>query len=469
MTKNGWRRALLVSVIGVLLGTLPGSAGAAGFQLFEQNASGLGNAYAGQAAAAEDASAIYFNPAGLTRLPRGQVVGALHLIKPSITFNNDGSCTPYVGTGVGTSTCPFGPHGNLGHVAGGDGGDAGDLSVVPNAYLSWEILPSTGWLGIGVNVPFGLQTEWEADWVGRFQAIKSVVETININPTVAWKINQVLSIGAGISAQRLDAELSQAVSYRAVALSTGIGAIIAGTPGGAEGVLNLSADDWAWGWNVGVMVHISPAIRLGLAYRSRLKFTVTGDATFGNRPAALSAVPNVADTNVEADITLPDTVSVAVAYQPHPQLQFLVDYTWTGWDAIQDVTVVRTSGPLHGQPLTNVALRFENSWRVGVGANYQLTPQWKLRGGIAFDTSPVQDAFRTPRLPDEDRTWLATGAQWAFAPYAALDFGLAYLFVKDASSRLVNQETATSIPRGSLVGNYEANVWILGAQMRWSF
>ena len=219
MTKNGWRRALLVSVIGVLLGTLPGSAGAAGFQLFEQNASGLGNAYAGQAAAAEDASAIYFNPAGLTRLPRGQVVGALHLIKPSITFNNDGSCTPYVGTGVGTSTCPFGPHGNLGHVAGGDGGDAGDLSVVPNAYLSWEVLPSTGWLGIGVNVPFGLQTEWEADWVGRFQAIKSVVETININPTVAWKINQVLSVGAGISAQRLDAELSQAVSYRAVALS----------------------------------------------------------------------------------------------------------------------------------------------------------------------------------------------------------------------------------------------------------
>jgi long-chain fatty acid transport protein len=104
-----------------------------------------------------------------------------------------------------------------------------------------------------------------------------------------------------------------------------------------------------------------------------------------------------------------------------------------------------------------------------VGANYQLTPQWKLRGGFAFDKTPVQDAFRTPRLPDEDRTWLATGAQWAFAPYAALDFGLAYLFIKDASSRLVNQETATSIPRGSLVGHYEANGWILGAQLRWSF
>jgi long-chain fatty acid transport protein len=469
MTKNGWRRALLVSAIGALLGMLPGSARAAGFQLFEQNASGLGNAYAGQAAAAEDASTIYFNPAGLTRLPRGQVVGALHLVKPSSTFSNNGSCTPYVGTGVGTSTCPFGPNGNLGHVAGGTGGDAGDWSVVPNAYLSWEVLPSTGWLGLGVNAPFGLTTAWDADWVGRFQAIKSEVQTININPTVAWKINHIFSVGAGVSAQRLDTELTQAVSYRAVALATGIGAIMAGTPAGAEGVLKLSADDWAWGWNVGVMAQVSPAMRLGVSYRSRLTFTVKGEATFGNRPAALSVVPNVADGTVKADITLPDTLSVAVAYQWLPQLQLLADYTWTRWDAIQDLTVVRTSGPLSGQMLTRVALRFKNSWRVGLGANYQLTPQWKLRGGFAFDQAPVPDAFRTPRLPDEDRTWLAAGAQWAFAPHTALDFGLAYLFVKDASSNLVNQETATSVPRGSLVGNYETNVWILSAQIRRSF
>src|SRR5499426_2278738 len=469
MTKNGWRRALLVSAIGVLLGTVPGSASAAGFQLMEQNASGLGNAYAGQAAAAEDASAIYFNPAGLTHIPRGQVVGALHLVKPSTTFSNDGSCTPYVGTGVGTSTCPFGPNGNLGHIAGGNGGDAGDWSVVPNAYLSWEVLPSTWWLGIGVNAPFGLKTEWDADWVGRFQAIKSEVQTININPTVAWKINNLFSVGAGFSAQHLDAELTQAVSYRAVALSTGIGAIIAGTPAGSEGVFKLSADDWAWGWNAGVMVNFSPETRLGVSYRSRINFTVEGDATFGSRPTALSVVPNVADGNVKADIELPDTLSVAVAHQLNAQLQLLADYTWTRWDSIQDLTVVRTSGPLSGQTLTSLALHFKNSWRVGVGANYQLTPQWKLRGGFAFDKSPVQDAFRTPRLPDEDRFWLAAGAQWAFSPNAALDFGLAHLFVKDASSNLVNQETATSVPRGSLVGTYEANVWILSAQMRWSF
>src|SRR5215475_11994401 len=124
MTKNGLRQVLLVSAIGVLLGMLPGSASAAGFQLMEQNASGLGNAYAGQAAAAEDASAIYFNPAGLPNTGHGQVLGALTLVRPSSKFDNGGSCTPYVGTGVGTSTCPFGPNGNLGHAAGGNGGDA---------------------------------------------------------------------------------------------------------------------------------------------------------------------------------------------------------------------------------------------------------------------------------------------------------------------------------------------------------
>jgi long-chain fatty acid transport protein len=254
-----------------------------------------------------------------------------------------------------------------------------------------------------------------------------------------------------------------------VALATGIGAIIAGTPAGSEGVFKLSADDWAWGWNAGVMVHFSPVTRLGVSYRSRINFTVEGDATFGSRPMALSVVPNIADGNVKADIELPDTLSVAVAHQLNSQLQLLADYTWTRWDSIQDLTVVRTSGPLSGQTLMSLALHFKNSWRVGVGANYQLTPQWKLRGGFAFDKSPIQDAFRTPRLPDEDRIWLAAGAQWAFSPNAALDFGLAHLFVKDASSNLVNQETATSPPRGSLVGTYEANVWILSAQMRWSF
>jgi long-chain fatty acid transport protein len=469
MTTNALRRAVLLGVVCALLGAWHGRAGASGFQLMEQNASGLGNAYAGQAAAAEDASTIYFNPAGLTDTGYGQVVGALTLVKPSSRFENGGSCTPYLGTGVGTSTCPFGPNGNLGHAAGGNGGDAGDWGGIPNLYASWEVLRSTLWLGVGVNAPFGLKTDWDANWIGRFAAIKSEVQTININPTVAWKINDMFSVGAGFNAQRLDAELTQAVSYRAVALATGIPTIIAAVPAGSEGIFKLSADDWAWGWNVGVMVNLGPATRLGLSYRSRLKYTVEGKGTFGDRPAALSLVPNVGDSHVKADIELPDTASVALSHRITPQLQLLADFTWTGWDSIQDVKIVRTDGALSGQTLSTLALHFKDSWRIGLGANYQLTPQWKLRGGVAFDKTPVRDGFRTPRLPDEDRTWLAAGAQWAVTPTTTIDLGAAYLFVKNASSNLANQDTATSPPRGSLVGNYDANVWIVGGQVRWSF
>jgi long-chain fatty acid transport protein len=286
---------------------------------------------------------------------------------------------------------------------------------------------------------------------------------------VAWKINNAVSVGAGLNAQRLSAELSNAVSYRAVALASGIGAIIAGTPAGSEGVATVEGDDWGWGWNAGVVVNFSPATRLGVSYRSRIEYSLDGDVTFGNRPAALGAVPQVADGSVTADIELPDTFSLALSHQADPRLQLLADWTWTGWDSIQDLTIVRTSGPLAGQTLTSTALRFKNSWRAGLGANYQLNPAWKLRAGAAYDTTPVQDEFRTPRLPDADRTWLAVGAQWHFAPQAALDFGYAYLFIKDASTNLPNQETAASAPRGSLVGNYEANAQILSAQIRWSF
>lgn len=464
-----WSRKAAPVAGAIVLVVAAGNAGAAGFQLFEQNASGLGNAYAGQAAAAEDASTIYFNPAGLTRLRGTQAVAALNLIKPAVDFRNSASCAPFLGVGAGTSGCPLGPNGNLGHAFGGDGGDAGDLAAVPNVYASWEAVPNRLWIGLGINAPFGLKTEWDADWVGRFHAIKSEVKTINVNPTLAWKINDVVSVGAGVSLQRLSAELSNAVSYRAVALASGNAALIGATPAGAEGVATVEGDDLGWGWNVGATFDLAPATRLGVSYRSKVDYTLEGDVRFGSRPAALGAVPQVADGGVTAEIELPPMFSIALAQQLGARWQLLVDWTWTGWDSIRDLTIVRASGPLAGQTLTSTALRFDNSWRAGLGLNWQASPEWKLRAGVAHDNTPVQDAFRTPRLPDADRTWLALGAQWAFAPNAALDFGYVHIFARDATSNLPNQESVTSAPRGSLVGTYEANVDIISAQLRWRF
>lgn len=458
MNKGFLRPSLLAASVASIFTLTAGQVQAAGFQLAPQNGSGLGNAYAGQAAAAEDASTVWFNPAGMTNIRGRQAVGAINLIKPSDEFSNSSSTTP--------SLPAAGPLGNLGHALGGNGGDAGDLAAVPNAYLSWELQPNKLWLGIGLNVPFGLKTEWDSDWVGRFHAIKSEVQGINVNPSIAWKVNEMFSLGGGINIMKFDAELTNAVSYRAAAVGAAavVGpGILAGVPAASEGVGKVEGDDWGWGWNIGAMINFSPATRLGIAYRSEIDFTLEGDAKFSNRPAALNAI--VPDGDIEADVDLPATFYLALSHQVNRQWQILADYTWTGWDSIQDLTIKRTNGTT----LTSTPLNFKNSWRVGLGANYQLNDVWKLRFGVAYDETPVQDEYRTPRLPDQDRTWLAVGAQYVMSKQLAFDFGFAYLFIDDSPSNLPNQDTPTSAPKGRLVGEYEASVAILSAQVRYSF
>lgn len=464
MQRRGFGGTLVSAAVGAALAALAGNATAAGFAIGTQNASGLGNAYAGASATAEDASTIWYNPAGMTRLPGRQAVGSLNALKPETKFSSDTSRTTLpalITTGLTDN-----------------GGDAGDWAFVPDGYLSWQLTPEV-WVGIGLSAPFGLTTEWDSGWVGRFHAIKSDVLTVNINPSIAWKVNEMFSVGAGINAMYIDAELSNAVDYSAIAFSQGgaaglgalaapgacpgaqTGAVAAGGGRNCEGVATVKGDDWAWGWNLGAMFNVSKDTRIGVTYRSTVTQKLGGDVNFSNRPAILAA--GLPDGGVSAEIKLPDSASIGLAHT-FGRFQILADYTWTGWDSIQNLTVVRSSGAT----LSNTPLRFKDSWRVGLGLNYQLNDQWKLRFGTAYDQTPVQDEYRTPRLPDESRVWLAVGAQWQFSKQGALDFGYAHEFVDDASSQLLSA-TPPSAPQGNLYGTYKLNVNILGAQLRYSF
>jgi long-chain fatty acid transport protein len=468
MEKHEAQLCTIATALGVALCGVQDASRAAGFQLFDQNASGLGYAYAGQAANPEDASVTFFNSAGMTEIRDGQFVGSLQFVKPTTEFKDGGSCAPYVGANVGTSACP--PPGlSLGHSLGGTGGDAGTLAALPGLYLSYEALTDRLWVGLAGNAPFGSSTEWDSDWMGRFHAIRSEIKTFNFNPTVAWKINNLVSIGGGASARYLSAELSNAVSYRAVALASGVPAIIGGTSAGSEGVATVKGHDWGYGWNLGIMLNPLPTTHVGIAYRSRIAYRVEGDVTFDNRPVALASVPQVADSSVRADIKLPETLAIAATHQATPQLQLLADATWTGWSSIQNFTVVRTSGTLAGQVLSSTPLRFRDTWRTALGVGVQLDPAWKLRVGTAYDQGAATNQYRTPRLPDSDRIWLAIGAQWKPGPAWALDFGYAYVIIKDGASSLANQDTATSAPAGSLAGTYQGHAHVLGAQGRFSF
>ena len=209
-----FRKIIALSVSAALVGTST-TASAAGFALIELNASGMGNAYAGQAASAQDASTIFFNPAGMTQLPGRQVVGAIHAISPQANFNNAGT----------TTLAPLQTR------LGSNGGDAGGLAFVPNMYLSWQLTPRV-FVGAGVNVPFGLKTDYSPEWMGRFHGITSEVRTINVNPSIAFKVSDALSLGFGINYQRVEATLTNAVNYSAAAFGAGGAPLLTAIGGG---------------------------------------------------------------------------------------------------------------------------------------------------------------------------------------------------------------------------------------------
>ena len=452
----------------LLMTAFAGSAGAAGFQLLEQNASGLGNAYAGSAAVAADASTIFFNPAGLTYLPGMQIAGAVNVIDVDTRFSNRNSTNPALIT-----------------TAGSNGGQAGGLASVPSLYFSMPL--NSQWsIGLGINAPFGLKTEYDTNWQGRFYAVTSDVKTLNINPTVAFKVNDKLSLGVGARWQKLDARLTSAVNTGGAVCSN---ATFLGFGGGAAcagGFLNnyesfaeLKGDDTAWGYNLGAMFQLSDATRIGLSYRSAIKYTVTGRATFQNpmvtTAGGLNPVANAViagglyNGGIKLGIKVPDTWIFSGEHKLSDRWELLSDVSWTGWGKIPKLDAVRTDGALSGTILSHTQENWRNTWRVALGANYQYSDDLKLRIGTAYDQSPVnQDNYRTPRLPDNNRWWLAFGAQYKLSKTGMVDIGYSHLFIHD-STISDNGQGVDTASKGLIDGKYSSAVDILAVQYTHNF
>jgi len=410
-------------------------ASAAGFQLLEQNASGLGNAYAGTAAVAEDASTIFFNPAGMTELKSREFSVGVDFVRPSFEFSDSGSTF---------LTQPFPVA-----ASGADADDAGDWAVVPNAYLSWALTDRL-YVGVGIGAPFGLVTEYNDDWIGRAHALKFDIKTININPSIAFKVNDMVSVGFGLNWQRMEAEYLRAATvltppFAAAGLSTT--------------TVKLDADDDSWGWNAGVLVKVSPTTKLGLSYRSTIEHKLEGSLSADGTAAA--AIPT---TDASAKVKLPDTVIFSVAQQLSDRWEMLSDVSWTGWSSIQSVDIYSAATP--GTPVQSLETKFRDTWRIALGANYVLDDNWKLRFGVAYDQTPVRSqSERLVSLPDANRTWLSVGAQWKQKDVGRVDLGLAYLIID--KTRINNDQQSDG--RGLVRGEYDSSVLILGAQYSMAF
>lgn len=401
----------------LLLGFATGHASAAGFQLLEQNASGLGNAYAGSAAAAENASTIFFNPAGMTYLAGRQYSLGLNAVRPSFEFANRGSLNPTAFGG--------------GPAAGGNGGDAGDWAYLPNGYLSWALSRDL-YAGVGVGAPFGLKTEYDPGWIGRYQSIKFDVKTLNINPSVAYRVSNAVSLGFGLNWQKFEAEyLRQATPASQV---------------------KLNADDDAWGWNVGALFQVSPATRFGVSYRSAVKQSLEG---------SLSGALNVP---AGVEVELPDTFLLSVFHALSERWGLMGDLSRTGWSSIQKLDIVNRST---GAVVDTLTLKWRDTWRVAIGASYEYNSAWKLKSGIAYDQSPVSDPqYRPVSLPDNNRVWLSIGAQYKPTRDAALDIGFAYLYMKDPG---IDNNGDSQLTKGLVSGSYKDSGSILGIQYSRSF
>ena len=465
--KYQHRRFLYQSALALAFAGATVPASAAFFQLQENNASGLGNAFAGGTAIAEDASTVWYNPAGMTRLKGQQVVVAGHYIDPKFKASVNSASTAAILGGSNIS---------------GGGGDAGESAFVPNLYYTRSINSDFS-IGAGISAPFGLATEYDSTWAGRYYALRSEIKTVNVNFAGAYKLNEVVSVGAGINYQKLDSELTQAVDFATICNAAGQSATCGGGAGynpntnPLDGQASVVADGTAWGYNLGLLTQLENDLRIGIAFRSRLEHSLSG--SFGvTRPVTASAITNGAlaavanglglvNSGAEADVILPASLSIS-AYAPlGSRWTVMADVTRTYWNLLPELRIQFDSS----QADSVVTLNLKDAYRYSVGATYKTSGAWMFRGGIALDESPVaSESEATPRLPDADRLWLSAGAGLQLSPTLSFDFGYVYIKVDDPEIRMTaGGPGSENFVRGNLSVDYTGSVHVVSAQARWVF
>lgn len=430
---------------------LPGAAAAfalisaglygAGFGIMENAASGMGSAYASGGAAAEDASTVWFNPASMTLLPGQNIVGALNIVIPSADFTNDGST-------FADGSPMSGPNSNS------------DIpALIPTFYYTGQISDRL-FAGLSINAPFGLVTHYDDDWVGRYHAVKSDLKTVNINPALAYKIDEHWSVGGGVSLQLLDITLSSAVDFGS----------LMGNPGGADGFAKLTGNnsgDPGLGWNVGVLYNLDAHTRFSLAYRSAVRQHVTGHADFSVPASAAFIVSTGAftDGKISSDVTLPASASLS-AFRGYGRFDLMADLTWTQWSVFEELRI-KYANP--AQPDSVTTEDYQDQWRAALGGRYHVDDRLLLRAGVAYDQKAVKNKYRrTPRIPDNDRTWVSLGAGYRLGEMIGIDIGYSHLFVAKTPIENTFESTLPAL-NNTLKGAYDSSVDIISGQLTMTF
>ncbi len=454
---------LSISLAGILTGYVS-SAMASGFQLFEENGVGVGDYDAGGAAIAEDASTAFYNPAGLTRLDHQQFVASAD----GIMFNSKFTGTSQWGTNIGnplTGAPLLPPTGESGTAQGGKDG------VIPSFYYSVPINPAMVFAA-GLTVPFGLQTMWGDDSIVRYTATESSLTVVDFTPAIGVKLTDQWSVGAGADIERLNATLSSMAGLPSFALATGLPTTAFDTES------ENTANDWGYGYHVGVLYQLTPDTRFGLAYHSQVSFEPTGNSEFEGPMAATPAPTPFLNTQISnnganTSISMPAFTMLSGYTNITPIWAVMGSVTYTQWEIfnhlqLNNVEAVVPDLVTGGFDPTQISVfipeNFRNTWRGSLGTSVQLTDQWLLRGGVGYDENPTNAVDRNLRLPDGNRFALAIGAHYQASRCIGLDVGYTHLFIDNGginNTVIFGPQTDTTIGTTS---NY-ANV--VGAQITW--
>jgi long-chain fatty acid transport protein len=411
----------------IVIATAQANAGS--FAIREQSSYGQGSSFAGIAAGGA-LSSMFWNPAAITQMPGIQSETTATGVFP---YANQ---TPQSGSLLG---------------AFGGTTNSGEAGLVPGSYFSYQLnaLNPNIWLGLSINAPFALSASLPDVWAGRdYGANDSSVRSYNAVPSIAWRINDWISVGAGVQIQYLKATLNKGVTR----------------PGPTFTDFTLEGDGWGYGFTAGVTLTPTPTTTIGIGYRSAIDQKVEGTMVLTGTLAGFS---NLVKTTVD----LPDVVSLGIRQRIDQQLTLLGTVEWTNWSRIGTSNVLLRSGApaMVGPNAVTLPFQYDDGWFFSVGSEYRWSDRLTLRSGIGYEISPITDQVRIPIIPDNNRFWASIGASWEVWKGFAFDVAYSHLWVKDPSINITSTSGNPWFDGVPYVGEGKAHVDILsiGIKYRW--
>jgi len=434
---------LFTGSIGLLLLANIPTIYAAGFYAPPKGAVGVGLAHVGNSARADDGSTVYFNPAGMTQLDGTVLQGGIDFIIPGIHIDNTGSTA--ITPGTGGQALPY----------AGSNGKAGEITPVPNIYFAKQLNNDKLWFGFALTAPFGLALDYGEDWYGRYDSINSELTTINLAPSVAYKISEAWSIGAGINIEYADASLSNAIPNPL-------------NPGGpsveTDALGEVTGNAWDLGFNIGLLYRAN-TVQIGLHYRSGIDHRLKGDTTLSGLTGPLAGGNGSMDSSM--DLAIPAIASIALAYDLNDALKLLAEVQWFGWSSFDEIRVTFDNGsPDNVRPQG-----FKNTYTAGLGLEYMLNPKWTLRTGIQLDDSPTVDQFRNSSIPDSDQVWIGLGASYRSSDRFIIDMAYVHSNFESANIDLSIPVFPGTPVSGSIntTGRTDNHVNVVSVNLRYRF